>query len=185
MDNELRDLEDQLGRLSPMAMPDDMLARMEKAMDRWKEFTPAEEKIVPFSGHGAANQKSGKFHIWASAAAVALIGAVTTVLVIPEKGSVIGSGPVADTSSVSESSVDAPLSSLSQPANIVGVNNSKFNTKITDEPSYSITYDAEGKPHRLVKVRFEDEITLYDDKGRPVKVKKPRIEYYLVPVQIR
>lgn len=184
MDNELRDLEDQLGKLSPMAMPEDMLARMEKAMERWNEFTPVEEKIVPFSSNGAGHS-SGRFHIWASAAAVALIGAVSAVLIMPGNRAGNGSTDVAVAAPEPSQQMDAQLPSLAQPANVVGVNNSKFDTKITDEPSYSITYDAEGKPHRLVKVRFEDEITLYDDKGRPVKVKKPRIEYYMVPIQIR
>ena len=35
MDEELRAIEDQLEQLSPAAMPDDMLARMEQAMERW------------------------------------------------------------------------------------------------------------------------------------------------------
>ncbi|WP_346187587.1 hypothetical protein [Rubritalea halochordaticola] len=181
MDNELRDLENQLGRLSPMAMPEDMLARMEQAMDRWREHTPVEEKIVQFQSQ-SADQKSSKFYIWASAAAIALIGAVSTVLMAPDNANPGASAVAQNTAGEVEQSVTP----LRQQANIVPVANTpQFDTKITDEPSYSITYDAEGRPHRLVKVRFEDEITLYDDKGRPVKVKKPRIEYYLVPVQVR
>lgn len=37
LDGELRSLEEQLAKLSPSAMPMDMLARMEQAMSRWSE----------------------------------------------------------------------------------------------------------------------------------------------------
>ena len=71
MDDELRAIEDQLEQLSPTAMPDDMLARMEAAMDRWHESVPVEEKIVAFEPIQQEKGRLRLFNTWASAAAVA------------------------------------------------------------------------------------------------------------------
>ena len=80
MDEELREIEDQLDQLAPAAMPDDMLARMEQAMEKWHEHVPVEEKIVPFEPVQQDKGSLRTFNTWASAAAVALISVGSSFL---------------------------------------------------------------------------------------------------------
>ena len=180
MDDELRVIEDQLEQLSPAAMPDDMLARMEQAMERWHESVPVVEKIVAFE---PAQQEKGRlqlFNTWASAAAVALIGAVSYI--------VFNSGSTTEPTMVNQGVlVSDPIARL-VPAeniqNIVPASNSQFDTHVKSASKDAITYDAKGRAMRLLQVEFEDEVTVRGRDGKVYKVKQPRIEYYAVPVEI-
>ena len=75
MDAELNKLEEELKKLSPLGMPDDMISRLDSAMARWHEHVPVEEKIVPLNQEPAA--ATGNWLGWRSVAAVAVMGAVT------------------------------------------------------------------------------------------------------------
>ena len=180
MDDELGEIENQLEQISPAVMPDDMLARMEQAMERWHESVPLEEKIVAFE---PAQQEKGRlkfFNTWASAAAVALIAA-TSYLVYNDGGS-----PEAIMANQDEMIAD-PLAQVVQSPNIkhvVPASNTRFDTQVKRASNDAITYDGQGRAMRLMQVEFEDEVTVRGRDGKIYKVKQPRIEYYAVPVEI-
>jgi len=180
MDDELRAIEDQLEQLAPAAMPDDMLARMEQAMERWQETVPVEEKIVEFKPVQQGKGSMRLFNTWASAAAVALIGAASYL--------VFNSGTTTESTIVSQDvpMVDstAQLVPTQNIQNVVLASNSQFGTQVKRASNDVITYDAKGRPIRLMQVEFEDEVTVRGRDGKIYKVKQPRIEYYAVPVEM-
>ena len=63
MDAELNKLEEELKKLSPLGMPDDMISRLDNAMARWHEQVPVEEKIVPLNQEPEKKETTG----WAGA----------------------------------------------------------------------------------------------------------------------
>ncbi|PQJ27743.1 hypothetical protein [Rubritalea profundi] len=180
MDEELRAIEDQLEQLSPAAMPDDMLARMEQAMERWQETVPVEEKIVAFEPVKLEKGRMRFFNTWASAAAVALIAATSYI--------VFNSGTTTESTIVNQDGpIVDPITQLVPTQNIQNVvpaSNSQFGTQVKRASNDVITYDAKGRPMRLMQVEFEDEVTIRGRDGKIYKVKQPRIEYYAVPVEI-
>jgi hypothetical protein len=180
MDDELRAIEDQLEQLSPTAMPDDMLARMEAAMDRWHESVPVEEKIVAFEPIQQEKGRLRLFNTWASAAAVALIGAASFI--------VFNSGaPTEPTLADTATLVADPIVQLvptENVQNVVSSSNSQFGTQVKSASKDVISYDAKGRAMRVMQVEFEDEVTIRGRDGKVYKVKQPRIEYYAVPVEI-
>ncbi len=180
MDDELRAIEDQLEQLSPAAMPDDMLARMEQAMERWQESVPVEEKIVAFEPVQQDKGRLRLFNTWASAAAVALIGAASFL--------VFNGGSSTQPALANHEALGADSSAQLVPTqniqNVVPASNSQFGSQVKRASNDVITYDAKGRPMRLMQVEFEDEVTIRGRDGKVYKVKQPRIEYYAVPVEM-
>lgn len=179
MDDELRAIEKQLEQLSPAEMPDDILARMEQAMDSWQEYLPAEEKIVPFSSVVPEKGRLKLFNVWASAAAVALIATTSFV---------VFSGGAGEQTQLAENiEIPQPITEVVPPMAISGVvpaSNTQFQTQVKSASDDVISYDAKGRPMRIMQVEFEDEVTVTGRDGKVYKVKQPRHEYYAVPVEI-
>lgn len=180
MDQELREIEDQLEQLSPAAMPDGMWARMEQAMDNWQEFVPVEEKVVPFEPVKNENGTMKWFNAWASAAAVALVAAASYLVFSNDSVTELS---LAQTSGTSMEVVaqTVPTENIT---NVVPASNSHFDTQVKRASNNEVTYDAKGRPVRIMQVEFEDEVTVRGKDGKIYKVKQPRIEYYAVPVEI-
>lgn len=179
MDDELRAIEKQLEQLSPAEMPDDILARMEQAMDSWQEHVPAEEKIVPFEPVQEEKGRLRLFNTWASAAAVALIAATSFIVF---RGADSGNTEMAETAVM-----PAPIAEVVPDNALSGVipaSNTQFQTEVKSASDDVITYDAKGRAMRVMQVEFEDEVTVRGRDGKVYKVKQPRREYYAVPVEI-
>lgn len=180
MDKELRDLEQQLGRLNPSVMPADMLARMETAMQRWQNHVTPQDKIIPFEA--ISPQKTHNHHrsftLIASAAAIALIGAVSVMLKPSEKAApeVAQSSP--------EPALVAPSSAATPPSGIALTSNPRVGSSILNSSDDTITYDENGRPMRVVSVELIDELKIKDAHGREFTIKRPRTEHYLVPVEV-
>jgi len=180
MDEDLQAIEKQLEKLAPAEMPDDFLARMEQAMDNWQTHVPVEEKIVPFEPV-PERSKLRLFTGWASAAAVALVAA-TSFLVF--NGGDDATDPVLAVSA----EAPEPIVELATPAaamsGVVPASNTQFQTQVKSASNDVITYDAKGRPMRIMQVEFEDEVTVKGRDGKVYTMKQPRREYYAVPVEI-
>lgn len=180
MDEELREIEDQLEQLSPAAMPDDMFARMEQAMEKWHEHVPVEEKVIPFEPVQKDRGGLRVFNTWASAAAVALIAAASFV--------VFNGGDESEPTIANSLPLTTdPIAQVVPAQNVAGVvpaSNTEFDSSVTRASKDIITYDAKGRPMRVMQVEFEDEVTVRGRDGKTYKVKQPRIEYYAVPVEV-
>lgn len=130
-----------------------------------------DEKIVLFPKGNASEPTRRHRPIWGAAAAVALIGAATALLV-----------PSANRpSSVARQSAPPSSSSAATPAgNFIPAG---FNRGVSEVRDEGIVWKANRQPHNVVRVVYMDKITLKDANGRTVEVEQPRIEYMLVPAK--
>ncbi len=162
--------EDALRGHRPAPLPAGMLEDFE-ALTAGLPFV-VNEKIVMFpkSGSRADRPRRSK---WAAAAAVALIGAATALL-MPSPGN--NKRTVAST----------PPSHASQPAPLVASNNlvpASFNRGVSEVHDEGVVWKAGNHPHSVVRVVYKDRITLKDENGRTFEVEQPRVEYMMVPAK--
>ena len=160
-------LEAQLRGISPALLSADFLASLEAAVTGVP--FPGEVKIVPFPrSRPAVESAPRKRPIWAAAAAVALIGAVSALWMPAEK------------TEVQVTQTSAPNVPLGAVSNLVPASYNRGVSEVHDE---GVVWKSNTQPHNLVRVVYKDRITLKDDKGRTYQVEQPRVEYLLVPAK--
>ncbi|MCP5536199.1 MAG: hypothetical protein H7A51_08195 [Akkermansiaceae bacterium] len=179
------ELEVHLGHMAPATMPTDMLNRMVRAMDRWHEQVPVEEKVVPFGESGGDRTSAGKKSsggMLAAAAAVAMLGAAMA-LVSPH---------FLNDSSSQEST---PVAGVNRPDNsalsMVGHVEPHDAWLIPDSLSHNVTNTSDNgviiagdnTPHRCIRVDYIDRVKVQDDQGREFEIKRPGVRYMLLPVE--
>ena len=156
-----------LREVSPSKLPADFMASLE-AITAGVHF-PVDEKIVLFPKGGAAPRKREHRPIWGAAAAVALIGAATALLI-----------PTANnpkTAARVSSETSPPISSnISQ--NFVPAS---FNRGLSEVHDEGVVWQPNNGPNRVVRVVYTEHVTLKDPNGRTMEVEQPRVKYMLVP----
>ncbi|WP_018971022.1 hypothetical protein [Rubritalea marina] len=193
MDQELKDFEEQLKAHSPEMMPEDMIKRMASAMDQWGEGSVNEENIIPFQAAQklvadqspqTVKSKLRFFNTWAQAAAVALVAAVSYLML--NQGDPSASQASAQVTTVEPLSQQVPMANIESavPASNPQQPSSQFSSQLKNATQDVITYDANGRAVRLMQVEFEDEVIVRDREGNPHVIKQPRVEYYAVPAEI-
>jgi len=136
-------------------------------------FPAADPKIVRFpaaaepqpSRHARQNR-----HWWGAAAAVALFGALAGWLVPAGNPS----APVADNKPA------APAIRPVAPAPLVPAG---FNRGLSEASDEGVIWHSNNQPHRVLKVVYQERVTLKDADGRTYHVEQPRVEYILVPAK--
>jgi len=197
-DEELQDLESHLGQLAPAGISSDMVTRMAQAMDRWHEYVPLEEKLVPFGDRDESasekikefspSRKSSGYGMFAAAAAVALLGAAAA-LVIPHINKPTAGGTVAD----SGTSIDIPSAPLdSRNLHSVDVSNApreawlepgSLSHKITNTVDVGVMVTRDNVLHRNIRIEYVDRIKVIDEEGREIEINRPGVQYMLIPVK--
>ncbi len=130
---------------------------------------PVDEKILLFSK--AADRTHRARPIWGAAAAIALIGAVTA-LMIPA-----GDAPV---NPPRQAAVATPTFTAPASPNLVPAS---FNRGLSEVHDEGVVWKSNNQPHTVVRVVYKDLITLKDANGRTFQVEQPRVEYMLVPAK--
>lgn len=153
----------------PAKLPADFLAELEGIV-RGAPFA-AEEKIVPFP-HACPAVARRKRPRWAAAAAVALIGAASALL-MPE------SKPISPIASQPPPQTSTPIPNTDNG----GLVPAAFNRGVSEVRDEGIVWKSNNQPHNLVRVVYQDKATLKDRSGRIVEVERPRVEYMLVPAR--
>lgn len=156
-----------LREIKPAELTADFIAQLAKVVHE-VPFA-VDEKIVLFPRTNRSPAARGSRPMWAAAAAVALIGGLTALL-IPSRtpsGNIVSQTPTA-----------APLVTNSAPGNFVPAS---FNRGISEIHDEGIVWKANKQPHNVVRMVYKDLITLKDSSGRIFQVEKPRVEYILVP----
>jgi hypothetical protein len=188
--HEFESLELHLRQMAPANMPDNMLARMVKAMDQWHDEGSLEQKVLAISqGDSRAKAKSPifGFGFLAVAAGVALLAGIAALLVTDMT-------PTA-TNSLAQNN---PAKSQVGPANIAGMATSsgtRANTQkisAVSDPMTSdvvsskerIIYDASDNPYRLVEVYYLDKVKVKSRDGRDIILTRPRKDRYLIPIKM-
>ena len=168
MDADLRKFEEELERLSPAGMPDGMIARMEAAMEGWQTQEEPARKVVPFPGWNASKGAGRKGNFWAAAAAVALFGAATALL-IPNRG--------ADRHAETNSAVPPDVMA----ASFAPVNAHRNIINASDE---GVVVTNNARPHRAVRLECVDRIEFRNAAGQKLRIEAPpRVRIVLIPVQ--
>lgn len=162
-----------LRKSPPARLSPDFLARLEAVVHE-VPFA-MNDKIVLFPKANNATHSHRKRPLWGAAAAVALIGAATALLVPA------GKAP----EQVARQSIpqSAPVS---PPASHMANNNfvpASFNRGVSEVHDEGVVWKSNNQPHSLVRVTYKDKITLKDKEGRTFQVEQPRVEYMLVPAK--
>ena len=165
---ELR-FEERLRGIAPSGLTADFLASLETVVSDVP--FPMNDKIVLFPKAGGARPQRTKSPMWAAAAAVALIGAATALL-IPVTGPAKNPTKLSATTSPNTSS---KLSANFAPAG--------FNRGVSNVHDEGVVWKSNSQPHNLMRVEYVDKITLKDQFGREFQVEQPGTRYMLVPAK--
>jgi len=161
-----------LQKTSPARLSPDFLAQLE-AIVHEVPFS-VNEKIVLFPKANTVIHTRRQRPLWAAAAAMALIGAASALLIPAGK---------APEKIVSQSAPVSPVSpQVSRTANSNFVPAS-FNRGVSEVHDEGVVWKSNSEPHSLVRVTYKDKITLKDKEGRTFQVEQPRVEYMLVPAK--
>lgn len=170
---ELR-FEESLREISPARLSPDFLARLEAVMHE-VPFS-VNEKIVLFPKGQQGKQAPaarGNRPMWAAAAAVAAIGAISAFM-IPA-----GRAPQ-DVARQDTPQVSAPLAANTDSGNLIPAS---FNRGVSEVSDQGIVWKSNNQPHSVVRVVYQDRITLKDADGRTYQVEQPKVKYMLVPAK--
>jgi len=156
-----------LRETSPAKLPADFLASLE-SVTAGVHFS-VDEKVILFPNGNAAPKERRHRPIWAAAAAVALIGAASALLV-----------PTADTPKTDSqaSNRTTPPAIAAEAGNFVPTS---FNRGLSEVHDEGVVWKSNNQPHRVVRVVYTEHVTLRDASGRTVEVEQPRVKYMLVP----
>lgn len=164
--DELR-FEELLRGSSPAALSPDFLAALEATV-RDVAF-PVNEKILLFPKGNVIPREARKRPMWAAAAAVAVIGAATALLMPVSKPT----GELANA-----------VRKLPEPIANAAADNlipAGFNRGVSNVSDEGVVWKNETQAHSLMRVEYVDKITLKDKNGRTFHVEQPRVRYMLVP----
>ena len=175
MDSELKQLEEELRGFSPSPMSGEVLSRMLKAMDRWEEAeTTDEPAIEPVNASGKVvtfptekNRRSSWGPMWAAAAAVAILGAAMGIF-FPGNGSKeqiaamqgVGPVPVLRQASLVPVNVQRTVSSM---------DTGKVSSK-------------DGVEYQVIRVVRQEEADFRGSANEGLKITRPKVDYYVVPI---
>jgi hypothetical protein len=167
---ELR-FEERLRQSSPARLSPDFLTELE-SITRGVHF-PVDEKILLFPNGAPAAKARTHRPMWATAAAVAVIGAATALLMPTRevaKTATNGGGGI----------IGRPPSSANAARNFVPATFNRGLSAVHDE---GVIWKSNTEPQRVVRVVYNDQMTLRDASGRTIEVEQPRVEYMLVPAR--
>jgi hypothetical protein len=161
--------EESLRKNSAAPLPADLMAELERIVA--KVPFPAEVNILPFPAAITAPPRRRQRPMWSAAAAVAIIGAATALLV-----------PTGRTPENHSRQVTAAAPSVASPAprNFVPAG---FNTNLSEVHDEGVIWKSNNQPHSVVRIVYKDQMILKDANGRTVQVEQPRVEYMLVPAK--
>lgn len=167
--------EELLREKSPARLSPDFLAGLE-SVTRGVPF-PVNEKIVLFPKGTAAPAARKSRPMWSAAAAVALIGAATALLM--PGGKPAGNNIASQDTKTPPSAVSSPALSAAASSHLVPAG---FNRGVSEVRDEGVVYQ-ENRPHSRVKVTYMDSVTLKHPDGRTYQVEQPRVKYVLVPAR--
>lgn len=160
--------EQQLRAITPAQLSPALMASLE-AILREVPFSQA-ETIIGFPVKKSTTQPSRRSW-WGAAAAVALTGAITALLVPvnPSPREVAGTSPGNSIIPVSPS-----------PSELIPAS---FNRGLSEASDEGVIWQSNQPPHRVLKMIYKEQVTLKDANGKIYQMEQPRVEYILVPTK--
>jgi hypothetical protein len=164
-----RGIERELGKLSPSALTAGVQERLLETVSRVP--FPVDEKVVLFPGKTKPLEKVHHHRPWlAAAAAVAVLGAFSALMMGPQK--------TASPRIVEGHKTEIPATS---PKDLVPAS---VGSKVSEAQDEGLTWTRDGKPMRRVKVIYMDKVKYAGGDGKIVEMERPRVEWILVPEKI-
>lgn len=164
------DLETRLVAIAPAKISPALMNSLESIVSG-VSFLSA-ENIVRFPARPVATEHHNR-RWWAAAAAVAMIGAVTALMIPGNHGpnpTLIANQPAA-----CEVPHPAPASDSFVPAG--------FNRDLSEARDEGIVWQSNNEAHRVLKVVYRERVTMKAPDGRVYEVERPRVEYIHMPEQ--
>jgi hypothetical protein len=159
--------ESRLSSHRPAALSAQFLASLEKVVAATP--FPVDEKIVMFTKGTVAPKPIRRFRPLFAAAAVALLGGVTAVM-LP-----VGGAAKKSNAGIVSNSIPSKLSSGFVPAS--------YGNNVQTASDEGVVWK-EGRPHRLVRVSYKEHGSFINDRGERIEAEIPRVEYLFVPEKI-
>ncbi|MCU0750348.1 MAG: hypothetical protein MUF13_12455 [Akkermansiaceae bacterium] len=137
---------------------------------------PGEQNIVRFPAASAASTTASEARRqrgwWSAAAAVAIAGALSALMV------------PTGTSSNKTAANKTPQANT-PPTHNTGSSlvPAGFNRGLADASDEGVIWQKDSRPHRVLRVVYQDRVTLKDANGHLYQVEQPRVEYILVPAK--
>ena len=180
MDTDLKRFEQELERLSPGSLPEGLIARMEAAMEGWEEGGENQsaqgiadgDKVVPFPGR-EEKQRDGRSgsSLWAAAAGVAVLGALTGVFFTSRLDREAKSEVVEQASPVWGDQVQ-PVDFSPQVAK----------RKLLGASEKRVVMADGAQPLQMMRLDYIDRVVFRNAQGEEVHVEVPTVSYRLVPI---
>jgi hypothetical protein len=161
------EFEQRLRGIAPSSMSETLMASLEATL-AGVPFVSEAPKIVRFPEREEKTIRQSRGW-WSAAAAVALFGGLAGLLSPSSK-----SEKNIATQHVSQPIRSAPAGPL-VPAGI--------NRGLREASDEGVIWQSSKQPHRVLKVVYQDRVTLKDASGKTYQVEQPRVEYILVPAK--
>lgn len=170
---DLKVTEQMLAKQRPALLPEELCGQVIESLR--KSPFPVGRNVVLFPGETATKpKKSSKLSWMASAAAVAIAGALSAFFVDP-----MGGAPA-----VASAENVAPVKVARETAKRGAFVPASFNSGVQDASDLGVMWAERSRPMRVVKVVYLDQVKLLNEQGEEVVVEVPRVEYLLVPEKI-
>jgi hypothetical protein len=162
------EFEQRLRGIAPARLPDSLMASLESAV-AGVPFPREVPKIVRFPAREPESSRKPRVW-WSAAAAVALFGGLA--------GWLVPSGRPENPVAAAESA--APVI---RPAAVGQLTPAGFNRGLKEASDEGVIWQSSQQPHRVLKVVYQDRVTLKNAAGQTYQVEQPRVEYILVPAK--
>jgi hypothetical protein len=162
------EFEQRLRGIAPARLPDSLMASLESAV-AGVPFPKEMPKIVRFPIREAKSSRQPRIW-WGAAAAVALFGGLA--------GWLVPSGRPGNPVAATESAAPAI-----RPAAVGQLTPAGFNRGLKEASDEGVIWQSSQQPHRVLKVVYQDRVTLKNAAGQTYQVEQPRVEYILVPAK--
>ena len=167
----LKPVEERLAGIAPASLSAPLAGAMLATVSRIP--FPVDEKVVLFPGGVKTGPAARPRRSWiAAAAAVAVAGAFTAMMVDPAPRSSSGGG--SNLASGGTASRTAPKGFV--PASV--------GTGVEQASDEGVMWTRDGKPVRMVRVIYTDKVRYLNEEGEVIEVERPRVEYLMVPEKI-
>ncbi len=162
------EFEQRLRGIAPARIPDSLMASLESAV-AGVPFAREAPKIVRFPEREAKTSRQSRVW-WSAAAAVALFGGLAGLLVPFGKSG----------KDIADAHPSAPSIRSTPPTQLVPAG---FNRGLKEASDEGVIWQSSQQPHRVLKVVYQDRVTLKDASGHTYQVERPRVEYIIIPAK--
>jgi hypothetical protein len=167
--DEIR-MEEKLRAVAPAALSPALMSSLE-SLAGGVPF-PQDDTIVRFPTPRTATAPRRQRGWWGAAAAVALTGAVTALL--------IPAGKVSQSISETTPREVRPDSAVRPGGKLIPAT---FNRGLSEASDQGVIWHSDEQPHRVLKFVYKDRATARDPEGHIYQIERPHVEYILVPAK--